>query len=1316
MFFKTVTIFLIVFIAPLLSVMANDVIIKNQSDFGLDIEFKPQQWKSDREIIAGQLYYKINFQNSNFKAFAGQPQLPERVMIVGIPIHSQVAIEVLDAEEEKSFQGRIIPTPTYQQKEIPEVFYHEDQAAYQSSASFPNQLAEISSHGMIGDQQVVVINIMPVQYFPGEDQIRLYKRIVVRVKFSGAQIGSAGKDRLGASMIQNQVLINANQAEKWRKQREITKPIELKKEQPTDWYKIYIQEEGIYKITGAKLKSIGVDLREIKPGQIKIFNNGGFQLPLEINADRADSLIENAIMIDDGGDNRFDDEDHLLFYGKAVNGWKFNAEENRYSHYLHPYTRENIYWLCWQSPEPGKRMQFTSGKNTTSAAQLDSYQDYLYLENEYTNLLKSGTIWFGEYFSADFRRRNFQFDLSGIIAEKGAEAKINLVGVSSGEHRFRFYLNEELISQDQGFYAAIGRWMSYVTRKFSIPISSGLRDGYNSLTIEYLPPNAEGLTYLDWIELSCARRLAARNDQLLFHAPDSASVYQFFLSSFSDDDIFVFNISDFHSVKRVEVVSTGQGSVSFIDSTASNEQNKYFAVNPKRFMIPSKIIKDSPSHLRADRDGAEFIIITYDDFYDAALALKSLRENCDNLRTKVVKISDVFDEFAWGLSDPTAIRDFIKFAYENWRIQPHYVLLLGDGDYDYKNIISPHDPNWIPPFETSEPNELLSRVRDDWFVCVAGNDNLLDLAIGRIPARNPDQAFSAIAKIIEYENSPLIGEWCNTIIMVADDELAQGGRPDDVHHIPDAENITEHFIPPHYNVQKIYLTEYPAIHDATISGIRKPTARETLVRQINKGSLIINFIGHGNEQLWAHERVLVLSDDLPLLDNGPKQAFWIAATCNFARFDNPDFQSFAEHLVLSPQKGAIAVFSSSRLAIAVQNVSLNEAIYRHLFSGHSRSVRLGDVVSLAKNSLGNSENSQTYNLLGDPTLRLAMPSCNVAINEYQPDSLKALCRMTVKGSVGHITSGLAAQEGQVLFEAYDSRKDRVYQVNDWRNYHYTLPGNILFRGVVTCTDGQFQSRFVIPKDITYGGTEGRFSAFYWNEQGFGSGSLNHLIVGGTEKNVIDAEGPIIRIGFNDRFLFDDELVPANPILCVAIADSVSGINIVGDIGHEITMVLNYAQEKKIILNDFFQYDKDSYLAGHLRYPLGNLSEGMHNIQIKAWDNSNNSSQAGVNFTIVAVDKLALHNVFNFPNPFSSATEFTFWVNQDCNVSIKVYTIAGRLINQLNNLYATTGFNRFHWNGEDRDGNALANGVYLYKVIAKRDQIQTEKIEKCVIIR
>ncbi|MDW7681586.1 MAG: FlgD immunoglobulin-like domain containing protein [bacterium] len=228
--------------------------------------------------------------------------------------------------------------------------------------------------------------------------------------------------------------------------------------------------------------------------------------------------------------------------------------------------------------------------------------------------------------------------------------------------------------------------------------------------------------------------------------------------------------------------------------------------------------------------------------------------------------------------------------------------------------------------------------------------------------------------------------------------------------------------------------------------------------------------------------------------------------------------------------------------------------------------------------------------------------------------------------------------------------------------------------------------------------------------------------------MVDHEGPLINIGFQGQKFFDGGVVGKNAILEVEIADSVSGVNIVGEIGHHITMVLDDQESNPILLTDYFNYYENNHKAGLIIYDFGahqfgdsfGLPEGEHKITIKAWDNFNNSSIVSVNFSVVADDVLEITNLFNFPNPFSSNTTFTFAVNHDCDVKIKIYTVRGTLIQTLEAPSLTGGYNQIFWDGRDRDGDQIANGVYLYKVIAKKQQLDRtlsrEKIGKLVMAR
>ena len=225
------------------------------------------------------------------------------------------------------------------------------------------------------------------------------------------------------------------------------------------------------------------------------------------------------------------------------------------------------------------------------------------------------------------------------------------------------------------------------------------------------------------------------------------------------------------------------------------------------FKQPVNILKDENSALRSDDRTADFIIITHDDFYDEALNLKEWRESNNNIKTEVVKISDIYDEFSCGLIDPAAIRDFLRFAYLNWWDDagnpPGYVLLIGDGSYDFKNILNNENNNYIPPFEIDNDNELYSRCTDDWYVYIEGDDKLMDMAVGRLPAASKSEVSSIINKIIDYEANPEFGFWKNTMILIADDELTPGDNTQRIHTDQSEIIANAQYIPEMLNKKKI---------------------------------------------------------------------------------------------------------------------------------------------------------------------------------------------------------------------------------------------------------------------------------------------------------------------------------------------------------------------------------------------------------------------------------------------------------------------------------------------------------------------------------
>lgn len=105
------------------------------------------------------------------------------------------------------------------------------------------------------------------------------------------------------------------------------------------------------------------------------------------------------------------------------------------------------------------------------------------------------------------------------------------------------------------------------------------------------------------------------------------------------------------------------------------------------------------------------------------------------------------------------------------------------------------------------------------------------------------------------------------------------------------------------------------------------------------------------------------------------------------------------------------------------------------------------------------------------------------------------------------------------------------------------------------------------------------------------------------------------------------------------------------------------------------------------------------------------------FSVNSSSKLL--DVYNYPNPFAGDTYFTFKLTQiPDEIRIKIFTIAGRIVKELKLVQSELNydFNRVYWDGRDEDGDLLANGVYLYKIIMKKGSEIINATQKLAIIR
>jgi hypothetical protein len=501
------------------------------------------------------------------------------------------------------------------------------------------------------------------------------------------------------------------------------------------------------------------------------------------------------------------------------------------------------------------------------------------------------------------------------------------------------------------------------------------------------------------------------------------------------------------------------------------------------------------------------------------------------------------------------------------------------------------------------------------------------------------------------------------------------------------------------------------------------------------GTLIWNFNGHGSPQRLAEETILDQSI-VNSWNNPNRLPLFITATCDFAPYDNPRINSLGENILLRPKTGAIALMATTRTVFAFSNrITDNNYLQFALqpdANGQYKS--LGDAVKEAKNftyqTSADITNNRKFTLLGDPALTLAFPVVKAkptainGVNVSQTDTLSATEKIIIDGEVTDMAGNLLPGfTGHVYPIVFDKLQNVTTLVNDAGSQPATFSTqtNILFKGKATVTAGKFSFSFKVPKDINYQYGNGKLSLYVEDGNKDGSGFFNGFIVGGTANNIDgDNKGPEIKPFLNDEKFVNGGISNETPVLVLKLADS-SGINTTGTgIGHDIVATLDNDNNRFFVLNDFYQGELNNYQSGTVRFQLPELPPGTHTLKIKAWDVLNNSNEVMLEFIVAKDEELELSHVLNYPNPFTTKTQFWFEHNkpgQDLQVSLQIFTLSGRVIKTFQRAINTAGnrSSELEWDGRDQYGDRVARGVYFYKLsVIAPGKKRKEKIEKLVL--
>ncbi len=1162
-----------------------------------------------------------------------------------------------------------------------------------------NEIVTFGDFGNIRGLLVQTLNISPISYDFNTQTITLIDKIIFTVTFSSKRELSFAKDDKLSDLV-----LNYNQALSWNNPiKKIAKTMQSSPLVSGKWVKMEITEEGIYKIDRATLANFGFDVNNLDPRKIKIFNNGGYMLSEDPNASRPNNLVENAIYVFGEDDGKFDNDDYVLFYGRGINFWEYSPVNKKIVRNRSYYAKSNYYFITVDGTN-GKRMQISGVANSNGTYQQTTTKAYEFLEDDKVNLLKSGRMSFGDEFNSASPAKTYLFSLVNKVENSPINYKLQLVNFSLNSVNFKLTETNTLI-YNNNLRGATGWYSDGELHYISATYNGNVEENRSRLNLNFGITSASHKAYLDFIEVEFNKYLKSANDEIIFFSKDTSATINYRVSNFTNSDILAFDVTDFANVKKLNIY-TSAGELMFNNNETAGKVSKYLALCSNKFKTVSKYQSVENGDILGDLTGGEFLLITTKKFSSIAEKYLNYRKYSAPypISGKLVYVEDIFTQLNSGMLDPSAIRDYIKYAYDNWQIPPFYVLLLGDGDYDYLNLEN-YNSNYVPTYQTeSSLNEVFSYPTDDYYGRIVGgvSDLKVDVAIGRLPIRSIAQGELILNKVIKYETENEKSLWKNLITLVADDGLTSTGNDGSI-HTSQSERLAKDYIPSYFDLNKIYLSAYPTI--ITGLGRRKPAVTQAIVNAVNNGTLILNYIGHGNPDVWAHEYVFERTSTIPLFKND-KQFFLTAATCDFGKFDDPVTASATEEMIFMENAGMIGGFSAVRPVVSGENAALNNLFYSYLFTTYKG---LGNTIGRAywqTKQIRYQANDEKFHLFCDPYLRLANAPNNVKIDSIngQPSiyitELKALGKGKIVGSIkdtlGNVISNF---NGEGILTVYDSEKS-LY-LSDIQ-YNMTLQGGVIFRGRISVKDGLFSTDFIVPKDISYENKNGKIVVYLFNENIDAVGFSKNIKINGTDTTTVDdKKGPEIEI-FADEIGYDNaKLIKPDFLLLVKLYDE-TGLNTTGSgIGHKLEGVINDEVSNKIDFSNYFVGDLDSGgKSGLIKYRFTNLSEGDFNIKIKAWDVFNNFNEQTAYFTVVSGNDLIITDLVNYPNPFIENTTFTFQHNlsEAINVRLKIYTIAGRLVKEIEEKMINERFVKINWNGRDEDNNKLANGTYLYKAI------------------
>lgn len=1092
------------------------------------------------------------------------------------------------------------------------------------------------------------------------------------------------------------------------------------------WVKVSISDDGLYALPAATLRSWGFTDIE----RVKVYGLGGRVFDDILTANAYPGDLPQVPSVVDG--NR------LVFYGAGPGEWTESASgSGRYRYSTNVYAAKSYYYITENDAErlaPG-----TAATVTPGGTPVTTYYERLHHEVESSSPGHAGPQLVGEDFRYT-RKRTFDFALAdAVAADAGLWMECSFVSrFSSGNPRLSFSVDGTVLPQISSDILPSPSYISHYTHGYETitrhAAATTAGKGTVRIGIELTAGTTPPVAALNYLSVNYLRQLKPHADgSLVFASPHA----DFFVAD--APDATVWDVTDLSAIKAVGTTARDGGVAWSMPASVRRE----YALWRRDARLPAPAyegVVNSPNlHSLTDLD---MVIITPAAYATEARRLAELH-TADSLHVAVVTDTDIYDEFSGGSPQPAGIRNFLKMLYDRGNITGRplrYALLFARMSVDNRRLVAetgkyPVIPGWAPLAVRASLSDNEGYITDDFIAMLTdgsggnlGSDPLC-VAVGRIPAMSLTAARNVVDKTLEYARSSRRSLWKMRAMFLAD-------NGDNAVHTNQSESMIAAFQQMDGNpflVNKIYLDAY------TLSGGVYPQAREAQFRSLDEGVVWWNYIGHANETGWTADGQLSYTDlNNMYLRHLP---FIYAATCDFLRLDAPA-ASGAEIMYLERYGGCIGVVSATRPVFITDNGKLSDAMGRVMAvrGADGNFLTPGEMYRRAKNDIrdamgrpASDENRLRYVFVGDPALRLTLPSNKVRVDSIngiavdgdsdEPPTFAALQQGCIAGVVTDAAGNVLTDfDGVLTADIFDAERSSLTVNPDYdKQKVFEEHGERVFTGSAKVTGGHFTLKVNMPAEIAQNYRPGSIALYAasTDDDTEAATLMNDIyLYGYDEEAPADTTPPVIEEMFlNHSDFTDGTTVNSSPMLIATVSDNV-GLNVsTAGIGHSMTATLDGNRTLGSV-NSYYTPSADGTPSGVINFPLENISDGVHTLTLRVWDTSGNSATRTIEFNVMDGLAPTIYRVYSDANPASTSANFYISHNQpdaDVTVTVTVYNLVGRPVwsgsaegrsDMLQSMPVT-------WDLTNGGGARVPRGIYLYRATITADgehfETATERI-------